>query len=63
MKHLEEEYGFSKVHYKLFCPNLLHNDEYIEFHQNNHRYFTINKPIVATKEKIHEQNNQKMNRK
>ena len=29
MKHLEEEYEFSKVDYKLFHPNLLRNHEYI----------------------------------
>ena len=51
MKNLEEEYGFSKVDYKLFHPNLLRNHEYIEFHRSNPRYFTINTPIVATKKK------------
>ena len=35
MKYLEEEYGFSKVDYKIFHPNFLRNDEYIEFHQRN----------------------------
>ena len=33
MKFLEEEYGLSKIDYKLFYPNLLRNDEYIELHQ------------------------------
>ena len=33
MKHLDGEYGFSKVDYKIFHPNLLCNDEYIEFRQ------------------------------
>ena len=33
MKYLEEEYGLSKIDYKLFYPNLLRNDEYIELHQ------------------------------
>ena len=32
MKHLEEEYIFSKVNYKIFHPILLRNDEYIEVH-------------------------------
>ena len=45
MKHLEEECGFSKVDYKLFNPNLLCNDEYIEFYQNIHKDLTIDKPI------------------
>ena len=52
MTQLEEEYGFSKVDYKLFHPNLLRNDEYIELHHKNHRYFTIDKPIVAKKKHI-----------
>ena len=45
MGHLKEKYRFSKVDYKLLNPNLLCNDEYIEFHQNIYRDFTIDKPI------------------
>ena len=51
MKHLEEEYGFLKVNYKIFHPNLLRNDEYIKFHVKIHQDFTFDKPSVVTKKK------------
>ena len=61
MQQLEEKYPFSKIDYKMFHPNLIRNNDHIEFHQKNHPDFTINPPIVITpKKKKHEQNYKKM---
>ena len=49
MQHLEEQYLFSKIDYKLFHPNLIRNYDHIEFHQISHRAFTIDPPILVTK--------------
>ena len=47
MKHLEEKYSISKIDYKMFHPNLIRNNDHIEFHQNIHRDFTFDPPIVV----------------
>ena len=52
MQNLKEQYSFSKIDYKTFHPNLLRNHDHIEFHQQIHRDFTIDPPIVVTKKKI-----------
>ena len=36
-EYLNEEYSSSKFDCKLYNPNLLHNDEYINDHQKNYR--------------------------
>ena len=41
LKHLNEQYGLLNVNYKLYHSNLLRNDKYIEYCQNNHRDFDI----------------------
>ena len=46
MQHLEEYYSFSKIDYKMFHPNLIRNNDHIEFHQKNHCDFTIDPSIV-----------------
>ena len=51
MQHLEENYSFSKIEYKIFHPNLIRNNDHIEFYQKNHRDFTIDPPIVVTSKK------------
>ena len=33
MQHLEENYSFSKIDYKMFHPNLIRNNDHIELHQ------------------------------
>ena len=44
LKHLNEQYGLSKVDYKLFHPNLLRNDVYINHYQQIHCDFDVVKP-------------------
>ena len=44
LKHLNEQYGLSKVEYKLFHPNLLRNDVYINHYQQIHWDFDVVKP-------------------
>ena len=51
MQHLEKNYSFSKIDYKMFRPNLIRNNDHIEFHQKNRCDFTINAPIVLTSRK------------
>ena len=46
MQHLEEKYSLSKIDYKMFHPNLIRNNDHIEFHQKNHCDFTIDPSIV-----------------
>ena len=52
MQNLKEQYSFSMIDYKTFHPNLLRNQDHIEFHQQIHRDLTIDPPIVVTKKKI-----------
>ena len=33
IKHLNEQYGLSKVEYKLYYPNLSRNDVFINYYQ------------------------------
>ena len=44
LKHLNEQYGLSKVDYKLLHPNLLRNDVYINHYQQIHCDFDVIKP-------------------
>ena len=44
LKNLNEQYGLSKVDYKLFHPNLLRNDVYIHRYQQIHCDFDVVKP-------------------
>ena len=44
LKHLNEQYGLSKVEYKLYHPNLLRNDVYINYYQQIHCDFDVVKP-------------------
>ena len=44
LNHLNEQYGLSKVDYKLFHPNLLRNDVYINHYQQIHCDFDVIKP-------------------
>ena len=44
LKHLNEQYGLSKVDYKLFHPNLLRSDVYINHYQQIHCDFNVIKP-------------------
>ena len=41
---MNEQYGFSKFDYKLFHPNLLRNDVYINHYQQIHCDFDVVKP-------------------
>ena len=63
MQHLEEQYLFSKIDYKLFHPNLIRNYDHIEFHQISHRAFTIDPPILVTKIKKHVKSHKKNEQK
>ena len=51
MQHLEEQYSFFQIDYKIFHPNLIRNHDHIKFDQKSHRDFTIDPPIVVTKKK------------
>ena len=42
---------FSKINYKMFHPNLIRNNDYIQFHRNIHRNFIIDPPIMVTKKR------------
>ena len=44
LKHLSERYGLSKVEYKLYYPNLLRNNIYINHYQHIHCDFDVVKP-------------------
>ena len=44
IKHLNEKYGLSKVEYKLYHPNLLRNDVYINHYQQINCDYDVVKP-------------------
>ena len=44
LKHLNKIYGLSKVEYKLYHPNLLRNDVFINHYQQIHCDFYVIKP-------------------
>ena len=44
LKDLNEQYGLSKVEYKLYHPNLLRNDIFIKHYQKIHCDFDVVKP-------------------
>ena len=44
LKHLNEQYGLSKVKYKLYHPNSSRNDIFIKHYQNIHCDFDVVKP-------------------
>ena len=44
MKYLNEQYGSSLIDYKVYHPNVLRNDEYIDHDQEIHRDFTVEIP-------------------
>ena len=50
LKHLNEQYGLSKVDYKLFHPNLLRNDVCINHYQQIHCDFDVVKLKKINKE-------------
>ena len=49
MQYLEEQYAFDKIDYKMFHPNLIRNNEYIECHQKINSDFTIEEPMIIAK--------------
>ena len=57
-KHLNEQYGLSKVDQKLFHPNLLRNDVYINHYQQIHCDFDVIKP----KNKLSKKTNKSLER-
>ena len=46
LKHFNEQYGLSKVEYKLYHPNLLRNDVYFNHYQQIHCDFDVVKPKI-----------------
>ena len=44
LNYLNEQYGLSKVEYKLYNPNLLRNDVYINHYQQIYCDFDVVKP-------------------
>ena len=54
LNHLNEFYGLSKFDYKLFHPNLLRNDVYINHYQQMHCDFDVIKPKNKLSKKTNE---------
>ena len=49
---MNEKYGLLEIDYKMYHPNLLCNDEYIDYYQKNHRNFIIRIPKIVLKKQM-----------
>ena len=49
MCHSKTKHGFSLFDFKIYCPNLITNDGFIDHHQKVHHYYKVSFPTVIMK--------------